>query len=188
MFAVQDDDDTSHPERIDKLVKNICRTNADVVFSDLQIEAAGGRKTLQPSNPDWLAEHRNYFVHAGSHVGLWRTSSLRRIGGYYGGFRIGADTVVVGLMSGLGRPSFLHEALYCARRSERSMTRNSETGMGTPARQQAWSDIHRLWRSVLDSNNPISQARILMQDGISIESKKEINVLTNMVSGYFSEG
>ena len=166
MFAIQDDDDISKPERFAKLVANMERTGADVVFSDIESESEDDKVYIQPSHPEWLAQNPDQIVHAGSHVGLWKTQSLKRIGGYYGGFDTGADTVVVGLMSRLGRPSFLHERLYRARRrSGDSMTQRPETGMNSEARKAVWNDIYALWDEIKVSDNPIVRAKMLMSAG-----------------------
>jgi len=174
-LAIQDDDDVSDPQRLELLMQEMTRTNADVVFSDLQIETAGGKKIYHPSRPEWLAEHREWFAHVGSHVGLWKMESLRRIGGYYGGFRIGADTVVVGLISRLGRPAFFHKVLYFAKRSKFSMTTNPQTGMDTPVRKRVWAEILRLWNTVRKSQCSIMHTRKLVQEGISNDHQSMIN-------------
>jgi len=166
MFAIQDDDDISKPNRLEVLVKNMERTNADVVFSDIESEYKDGKVFIQPSHPEWLGQQPNQIVHTGSHVGLWKSQSLRRLGGYYGGFNLGADTVTVGLMSRLGRPAFVHERLYRARRtSDSSMTSSEETGMQSEARKEVWTRIYGLWDKVRNSDNQILTARMLMEEG-----------------------
>ena len=103
-------------------------------------------------------------VHVGSHVGLWKTASLRAIGGYYGGFRLGADTVVVGLMAQLGRTAFLHEPLYRAKRSSGSMTANADTAIDSKVRDKVWEDIHALWDSIKNEPNRLQAAHDKMTE------------------------
>jgi len=166
MFAIQDDDDISKPNRLEVLVNNMARTNADVVFSDIESEYKDGKVFIQSSHPEWLAQQPGQIVHTGSHVGLWKSQSLRRLGGYYGGFKLGADTVAVGLMSRLGRPAFVHEPLYRARRtSDSSMTSSEGTGMESEARKEAWIRINALWNEVRDAEDSVQTARRLMEEG-----------------------
>lgn len=158
LFAIQDDDDVSAPNRLERLIQKMRETNADVVFSDIERETLDGKVVLQPSHPEWLSKNPDKIVHVGSHVGLWKTESLRAIGGYYGGFRLGADTVVVGLMAQLGRTAFLHEPLYRAKRTRDSMTANPDTAIDSEARDKVWADIHALWDSIKDEPDRLKAA------------------------------
>ena len=179
MFAIQDDDDISKPKRFESLLRNMSRTNADVVFSDIESEHADGRVFIQESHAEWLGQQPNQIVHAGSHVGLWKTQSVRRIGGYYGGFDLGADTVVVGIVSRLGRPAFLHERLYRARRkSSDSQTQREDIGMQSDARKKVWSDIYKMWADVQSHENPIIRCRQLMEEGAK---KKDIKAIRSII-------
>lgn len=164
LFAIQDDDDVSAPNRLERLIKKMRETNADVVFSDIERERTDGKIVLQPSHPEWLSKTPDKMVHVGSHVGLWKTASLRAIGGYYGGFRLGADTVVVGLMAQLGRTAFLHEPLYRAKRSSGSMTTNADTAIDSKVRDKVWEDIHALWDSIKNEPNRLQAAHDKMTE------------------------
>jgi tetratricopeptide (TPR) repeat protein len=165
LFAVQDDDDISKPNRLEVLLENMSRTGADVVFSDLEIERVDGKVLYFPSHPEWLGRYPDRIVHVGSHVGLWRTDSLRAIGGYYGGFRLGADTVVVGLMARLGRPSFVRQSLYRVKENRESMTRAESTGVNSPARKKAWDDIYAMWDRVKVAKDPLQEASKILREG-----------------------
>ncbi len=158
LFAIQDDDDVSAPNRLERLIQKMRETNADVVFSDIERETLDGKVVLQPSHPEWLSKNPDKIVHVGSHVGLWKIESLRAIGGYYGGFRLGADTVVVGLMAQLGRTAFLHEPLYRAKRTPDSMTAKADTAIDSEARDKVWADIHALWDSIKDEPDRLKAA------------------------------
>lgn len=147
-FAVQDDDDTSYPHRLERLMGKMCGTNADVVFSDIRYVYLNGKTYYQKTNPQFLAEYPDQITHVGSHVGLWQTQSIVEIGGYFGGLKIGADTLVVGLMSKLGRPAFIGEPLYKAVKNKASMTQSKETGIESKPRKDAWRFIHSVWKSI----------------------------------------
>lgn len=179
LFAIQDDDDISNPARFALLVDKMRRTNADVVFSDLESEGQDGEYTVQPSHPEWLAATPTEIVHVGSHVGLWKSESIRRIGGYYGGFDIGADTMVVGLVAQLGRAAYLHERLYRARRGNAdSMTRRNETKLST--RGQVWDEIRSLWYEARENKNPVTIARRLMLERAK-KKNKEIHAIRKII-------
>ncbi len=154
------------------------RTNADVVFSDIEIEQQNGKVFYYPAHPEWMGQQPNQIVHVGSHVGLWKTESLRAIGGYYGGFKLGADTVVVGLMARLGRAAFVREGLYRAKRSSESMTSKHDTNMQSPARKQAWKEIYALWDEVKKAENPVKKAHELM---VKRAAKANFDILTEIL-------
>lgn len=178
LFAIQDDDDISKPTRLGLLADKMRRMNADVVFSDIESEGKDGEYHIQSCHPEWLAEYPNDIVHVGSHVGLWKAESLRRLGGYYGGFDLGADTMVVGLMAQLGRAAYLHEALYRARRiSEDSMTRKKETHIYN--RGHVWKEIRSLWNEIKESPHPIAAARQLMHE--RAKEKKDIGLIAELI-------
>lgn len=147
-FAIQDDDDMSHPERFEKLMDKMCRTNADVVFCDLNVINTDGKQVYQRAAPEFMALYPDKVNHVGSHVGLWQAPSIREIGGYFGGLRVGADTMVVGLMTKLGRPAFLSEALYTAVKNKGSMTLSPETVIDGPVRQKAMRQIYSVWKKI----------------------------------------
>lgn len=177
LFAVQDDDDLSNPARFALLVENMRRTNADVVFSDIESEGEGGEYFVQPSHPEWLAHAPTDLVHVGSHIGLWKAESIRRIGGYYGGFDLGADTMVVGLMAQLGRASYLHERLYRARRANQdSMTLNEKTRLDT--RKEIWDEMRALWKEIRQSKDPVASARRMLRER---SKKKDIAALADII-------
>ena len=154
------------------------RTNADVVFSDIEIERQDGKLFYWPAHPEWMAQQPGQIVHVGSHVGLWKTESLRAIGGYYGGFNLGADTVVVGLMARLGRAAFVREGLYRAKRSPESMTSKHDTNMQSPARKKAWEDIYAMWAEVKSAENPVKKAHEILTRGAA---KADVEILTEIL-------
>lgn len=177
LFAVQDDDDISKPHRLQTLLKNMIRTNADVVFSDIEIEREDGKVFYWPAHPEWLGQNPNQIVHAGSHVGLWKTQSLRAIGGYYGGFDLGADTVIVGIMSRLGRPAFVRQGLYRAKRSKESMTTKADTGVESPARKKAWSDIYSAWAQINSTSDKLKKSQELLSQGAQKANLETLSIL-----------
>lgn len=182
LFAIQDDDDVSHPDRFSKLLANMRRTSADVVFSDTEIKSDEGKAQIWPSHPEWLGDHPNDIVHTGDHIGLWKVSSLIKIGGYCGGFRLGADTLIVGLMCQLGRPSFLREVLYHVRRNVgSSMTTSPETGQKSSARSEAWKNIIKFWDQVKKSGDRISACKSLMDKNME-SIKDRVSELNDEIS------
>jgi len=162
LMAIQDDDDLSRQNRLDLLIQKMRITESDVVFSDIDIIERDQKVRRNRVHPEWLSVSPNDVVHVGSHVGLWRVDSILKMGGYYGGFDLGADTAMVGFMTQLGRPAFLREVTYVAQKTSGSMTMSRETGMSSPARVEAWKKINSLWKHAYESNSP-SELRIFIK-------------------------
>jgi len=80
-----------------------------------------------------------------SHIGLFRTQALRDIGGYYSGFRIGYDTLIVHLLLMTGRLSYLDEPLYHRTRRGDSLSHSPFTGMASPTRRQVTEQLASIY-------------------------------------------
>lgn len=97
------------------------------------------------------------FRHRVCHAGLWRSWALEAIGGYYGGFRIGWDTMIVSSLALYGEllsPSsvepilWVPEVLYEIRARDGSLTRHPETGKGSPERDAVSAKLKEMWREM----------------------------------------
>ncbi len=147
-LAVQDADDTSDRMRLSRLLRAI--GDAPGVSSHI-----GGDYNGTAHKP----AHRKLnerFRHRRCHAGLWRSADLETIGGYYGGHRLGWDSLIVNAMSLLGeaqkRPMpHVDRTLYYVNARPDSITRTAATRKGSPARVAAaevaagkWS---RMWEA-----------------------------------------
>ncbi len=112
-FAVQDADDISHRHRLEDLLVALELSSAVAACSD----ADGRRKSKR------------------GHVGLQRTDVLKSIGGYYGGYRCGWDTLLMSALEATGKIIYVPKPLYWVRVREDSLTRSPLTGTGSDLRK-----------------------------------------------------
>ncbi len=147
-FAVQDADDWSEPHRISVLLQKIRQDHADGVISAsyhhhlTNDEIVARRNDCFPARGKPLTDE---FEHRANHHGLFRATSLRNLG-YYGGFRVGYDTLIMNLLLMTGRVSYVDEALYHRRLRAESLTGSGATGFGSQARQEATRQMQKMYR------------------------------------------
>jgi glycosyltransferase involved in cell wall biosynthesis len=125
-FLIQDCDDWSTPDRAERLLERLCRDGSDFAVSAQPMfrERADGSSEYLATRWSRLADPcdaRLFDIHfeptpdfryRAPHHGLFRRSSLLAVGGYYGGFRIGFDTLIVNLVLMTGRMSWTSEPCY----------------------------------------------------------------------------
>ena len=168
-MAIQGDSGTSHHGRLERLMDAMCSTNADVTFSDIVIQDAEGNAVHRPADPRRMSDRPDGFACVGSHFGLWKTQSVRSVGGYYGGYREGG-VAAVSLVSRLGRPAFLRKPLYTK-----------------VVDQESWKDLPDLWDRISESENPIAKAHEIMQSRIPDSARQAIEKLADTVRAILPE-
>lgn len=146
-FAVQDADDASAPHRLERLLDAI----GDLPGASSML---GGRYNGK-SHDRAHREVGPQFRHRRGHTGLWRASVLRAIGGYYGGYRVGWDSLIVNAMSLLGEQhaapgteplAFVDEVLYTIRHRDDSLTHAPDTRKGSPERNRLAALYKSKWK------------------------------------------
>jgi glycosyltransferase involved in cell wall biosynthesis len=85
------------------------------------------------------------------HHGLFDAGTLRDIGGYYGGFRVGYDTFLMQVLMLLGGMSLSREPLYNRVLRGDSLTGSKETGIGSEYRSNVAQDLGNLYRLSFES-------------------------------------
>jgi glycosyltransferase involved in cell wall biosynthesis len=141
-FLIQDADDWSEPDRISVLLSQLREDGADGAVSSLYRHRFDNGRTIAERKESYAALNRpltENLRHRASHAGLFRSESLKRIGGYYGGFRIGYDTQIMSLLLMVGRISYVDRPLYNRLVRPDSLTGSRATGLKSPARNQ----VHR---------------------------------------------
>jgi glycosyltransferase involved in cell wall biosynthesis len=113
-LLIQDADDWSEPHRLETLLHHIRTDGTAAAISALQYHDHKGQESTiyftkfqarkRPSTARKMA--------GVSHHGLFRTDSLKAVGGYYAGFRIVYDSFLVNLLVLTGGVSFVNEPLY----------------------------------------------------------------------------
>lgn len=142
-FLVHDADDWSESDRIALLYEGIREHDAGAAFSAV-FEHGEGRQQKR-SFGNCTAPPPPRLSHITHHVGLYRTRALRAIGGYYGGFRFGYDTLLVGLLSLTVRLAYTDVPLYHHVMRSDSLRNSAETGIGSSARRTVQARLSALY-------------------------------------------
>lgn len=143
-FMVQDADDWSALDRLTLLYETMRENHADAAFSAVH-EHSTGRGVTKLSYPACTEIPAPVLRMVSSHFGLVRTQALRAIGGYYGGFRIGYDRLLIALLALTARMSYLDEPLYNRDVRPQSLSNSAETGMGSKARWTARAELDAIY-------------------------------------------
>jgi glycosyltransferase involved in cell wall biosynthesis len=159
-FLIQDADDWSAPHRVEHLLRALQEDGSDLAVSAEPqfIEDRDGVRvvdvrwhstTRERSVYDYMIDHRitSAYKYRAPHHGLFRVSSLRSIGGYYGGLRISYDTLLTNLVLMIGRISHVPEYLYYRLLRDSSLTHDVTTGTGSANAKRASAIIRQLYDS-----------------------------------------
>jgi glycosyltransferase involved in cell wall biosynthesis len=152
-FLIQDADDWSEPDRISVLLRRLKEDQADGVVSSLCRYRADNGRMIAERKENYAALHRpltETLRHRASHAGLFKSESLKRIGGYYGGFRIGYDTQIMSLLLMVGRISYVDRPLYNRLIRPDSLTRSQTTGLQSPARDRVHQQLQEIYGEVYE--------------------------------------
>lgn len=159
-FMMQDADDWAAPNRAAKLLTSLLHSRSDLavssqpVFFETQDGApypAGIRwdRVANGGTPARFVVQKKIsgeFRYRAPHHGLIRTSALRDIGGYYGGFRIGWDTLLTNLVLMIGSISWTPEPLYYRLIRPDSLTHSADTGAQTEYAAAVTRCLRQLYR------------------------------------------
>jgi glycosyltransferase involved in cell wall biosynthesis len=147
-FLIQDADDWSEPDRISVLLRQLREDGADGVVSSLYRHRLDNGKTIAERKESYTALNRpltRRLQHRASHAGLFRSETLRKIGGYYGGFRIGYDTQIMSFLLMVGRISYVDRPLYNRLIRPGSLTRSRATGLRSPTRNRVHRQLQEIY-------------------------------------------
>ena len=148
-FATQDADDWSEPQRIARLLEALQRENAVCAVSGgVRHTTENGIQTATPYDgfPQRNQPLIGKFYHRATHQGLYRTQTLRAIGGYYAGVRIAYDMLLTNLVQMTGHVAYVDAPLYHRRIRPASLTTASPTGFGSPARVKTVEALRHLYQ------------------------------------------
>jgi hypothetical protein len=152
LFLVQDADDWSVPHRVTHLKHLMEADRADYAFSTLAqfTDRDGGAIVI---NRPIFSECRDFrpsseFKSRIPHHGLFRVSALRKLGGYFGGFKFGYDEFITNVLLLSGTVSWSHEHLYWRRLRHDSLTRGPETGMASSVRTAIRARLRDLYKEI----------------------------------------
>jgi Glycosyl transferase family 2 len=141
-FAIQDADDWSEPQRIATLLDRLRATSAVAAVSASLLHTAPSSPPCgQIGYPGAGRRLPPWLVHWVDHHGLFRSAALQALGGYFGGFRIGYDTLLMSFLRMTGRIAWVEEPLYHRILHQDSLTAAPVTGYDSAARRQAAAEM-----------------------------------------------
>lgn len=188
-LLIQDADDWSEPRRVEKLFAQINKDYSNGALSTVRMYATSDYP-IPVSYINWLPERNNTpgekLINRLGHYGLFKINSLEDIGGYYGGFRIVYDRLIMNLLLMTGKISFVDEPLYNYCRRHGSLTLGSDTDMGSNTRQVVVGELQleydHIYYSYLNyTSNRIKREEFLdaikqcVNEHISKESRTELD-------------
>ena len=149
-YLVQDADDWSEKNRVEVLLDSIRRNGASAAVSACQLwkQQQNGKivkhKLLEY---DKLLQHpTSKFEFRSDHHGLFRSNALRALGGYYGGYRVGYDTLLMNLLSLTGKVAYVQTVLYNRVMRPGSLTTSSRTGMLSAYRHDVRLSLAQIYK------------------------------------------
>lgn len=168
-LLIQDADDWSHPERIQKLLTALDNDNADFAISAQCLVREGIYNSGEPPDVRWIEKLNNAllvndladkfkvnakltsrFLYRSAHHGLFRTEILRTIGGYYAGFRTSYDTLLTNFMLMVGKIAHVPEPLYFRLIRPTSLTQSTETGYRSIQRKQVLLQLEGIYNTTYE--------------------------------------
>jgi glycosyltransferase involved in cell wall biosynthesis len=145
-FLVQDADDWSEPDRVAALLRRLREEHAGAAVSAMYHYGVVRRKV---SFPSVATPPGPQLVHRASHCGLFRRDLLLALGGSYGGFRVGYDTLLVAMLGMASHIGYTDEPLYHRLIRADSLSKAAETGMQSLHRAQTRVLLETLYRQAL---------------------------------------
>ncbi|HIG31247.1 MAG TPA: glycosyltransferase [Verrucomicrobiales bacterium] len=149
-YLIQDADDWSEPRRIERLLACLqggAYNGAMSAFRNYH-RSSGSYQDIHFSQISLSRE----FKHRITHYCLYRTEALRAIGGYYGGFRIADDTMIMNLQLMTGKIAISDEVLYHRQYRGDSLEHAPATGICSPERcrvhdllRKSYADIYSVY-------------------------------------------
>lgn len=191
-LLIQDADDWSEKYRVQKLLEQIEKDSSNCAVSTIRMHA-----TVDYSPPvsyiNWSTERNTpldrRLINRLGHYGLFKTESLNEIGGYFGGFRIAYDRLIMNLLLMTGKISFVEEPLYNYCRRSGSLTLDPNTDKFSVARREINTKLENIYNKTftlyLDYlSNKIKREELLIfirrlvDENIPDETKRKLNTET----------
>ena len=144
-FMIQDADDWAAPNRAASLLSILRRSNSALAVSaqpqfcetphgiPYQIAVRWDRMSNAETSLEFVVQNTltKRFLYRAPHAGLIRMSALSDVGGYYGGFRVGWDTLLTNVLMMIGSITWTPERLYYRLVRDQSLTHSSSTGVNS---------------------------------------------------------
>lgn len=194
-LLIQDADDWSEPERVATLLdalgvegrqRSESRSPAAVgAVSSCRLWRENSRAGQLLTYPGLRRPLSSRFEFRSDHHGLFRSEALRQLGGNYGGYRIGFDTLLVNLLSMLGEMIYVERPLYHRQVRADSLTTSQATGMASAHRRQVRIQLAEMYTAALhayrrhqtaggSSTSLAAALRAICQQNVSERERSEI--------------
>jgi|GEM_PF-912485 len=193
-LLIQDADDWSEPGRVTALLNALgaqgwqlsesCQPSIVGAVSACRLWREGSRASQRLDYPGLRRPLSERFEFRSDHHGLFRTDALRAVGGNYGGYRIGYDTLLVNLLSMLGEVAYVEQPLYHRQVRANSLTTSQATGMRSAHRRQVRNELASLYAEALrayhryrpagDTESLAAAVRAICQARVSDAERAEI--------------
>jgi glycosyltransferase involved in cell wall biosynthesis len=148
-FLIQDGDDWSSPQRVEASLSSLERHRADFVFSAARLYRETSAGLLESYGVDWPREPETtltpQFRYRLPHHGMWRSQVVKRIGGYYGGFPMGYDQLLMNALLMIGKYSYVRDELYHRLVRRDSLTMSPRTGYKSRVRSAIRDDLASIY-------------------------------------------
>lgn len=161
-FLVQDADDWSEPHRVASLLRRLRdEPAAGALSASLRhhVEKRGTAPSLEACSGLDQPLSRE-IRHRANHHGLFRVDALRAVGGYYGGFRMGYDTLLINFLLMSSRLVSVDEPLYHRTIHRASLTNAPATGLRSTARRRAADALARMYGEAFSAYTRYRQRKI----------------------------
>lgn len=150
-LLIQDADDWSEPDRVEKLFALMHLRGRGAANSGHYVDAVDptGSPSIEDLTYRFERPITDKFSDRTRHHGLYRTSVLREVGGYYGGFRAEYDRFIGNMLHLIGELDYTTEPLYHRSSRPGSLTQSSETGHGSAYRNETHLKLKAMYLEVL---------------------------------------
>jgi glycosyltransferase involved in cell wall biosynthesis len=143
-WTPHDSDDWSNPDRLEHLLAAADPTRDFIMGGYLRHRLTGETDAVYPS-PRLMVGAPRRLRHVAHHTALWRTESLRAIGGPDPSYRVAYDTLQMALAINLLRWRTVAEPRYHYHERTDSLMRSTDVGWGSPHRKEAWRRRQEAW-------------------------------------------
>lgn len=160
-LLIQDADDWSELGRVAALLNALgaqgwqlsesCQPSVVGAVSASRLWREGSRAGQLLAYPGLRRPLSERFEFRSDHHGLFRTDALRAVGGNYGGYRIGYDTLLVNLLSMLSEIAYVEQPLYHRQVRANSLTTSQATGMRSAQRRRVRNELAGLYAEALQA-------------------------------------
>lgn len=182
LFALQDSDDVSAPDRFTTQLSGLRAHRGDAAFPTVIEHRNGRRGLIKPKSSGVGADLR----HPLDHFWLVRSDLIEAFGGYYVGTRMGADSLLTSLAVRFARCVATPSATYHRYARPNSLTQHQATGHQSSQRKQAKVKLQAMWTSARKVTTPDQLQRIISA-GRSKEVEAAIELSVARVSPKLAE-